>query len=90
MGKTINEARDELINKTIDWCDTYFKIIEVDDLITYKQLLKQAGQIKDAWDYNALLIDPYNSLSKDIGLLKAVGGHEYDYQVASEFRLFAH
>ena len=89
MGKTINEASDDLINDTINWCDTYFKIIEVDDLITYKQLLKQAGQIKDAWDYNALLIDPYNSLSKDIGLLKAVGGHEYDYQVASEFRLFA-
>ena len=89
MGKTINEATDELINKTINWCDTYFKIIEVDDLITYKQLLKQANQIKDAWDYDAFLIDPYNSLIKDIGLLKAVGGHEYDYQVASEFRLFA-
>ena len=89
MGKTINEATDELINKTINWCDTYFKIIEVDDLITYKQLLKQANQIKDAWDYDAFLIDPYNSLVKDIGLLKAVGGHEYDYQVASEFRLFA-
>jgi len=31
MGKTINEASDGLINETIDWCDTYFKIIEVDD-----------------------------------------------------------
>ena len=28
-------------------------------------------------------------MSKDYTLLKVVGGHEYDYQVASEFRMFA-
>jgi len=89
MGKTINQASDLLINDAINWCDTYFKIMEVDDIVTYKQLLKEVNQIKDAWDYNSLLIDPYNSLSKDIGLFKSVGGHEYDYQVASELRLFA-
>ena len=89
MGKTINQASDLLINDAINWCDTYFKIMEVDDIVTYKQLLKEVNQIKDAWDYNCLLIDPYNSLSKDIGLFKSVGGHEYDYQVASELRLFA-
>lgn len=89
MGKTINEASDLLINESIRWCDTYFKIIEVDDIVTYKQLLKEVNQIKDVWDYQCLLIDPYNSLSKDIGLFKSVGGHEYDYQVASELRLFA-
>lgn len=89
MGKTINQASDLLINDAINWCDTYFKIMEVDDIVTYKQLLKEVNQIKDAWDYNCLLIDPYNSLAKDIGLFKSVGGHEYDYQVASELRLFA-
>jgi len=89
MGKPITEASDLLINEAVRWCDQHFKIIDVEDLVTYKQLMKEANQIKDAWNYDALLIDPYNSLSKDIGLLKAVGGHEYDYQVASEFRLFA-
>jgi len=89
MGKTINEASDLLINEAINWCDTHFKVMEVDDIVTYKQLLKEVNQIKDVWDFQSLLIDPYNSLSKDIGLFKSIGGHEYDYQVASELRLFA-
>lgn len=89
MCKPIQEATDDEINQAVKWCDIHFKIIDVDDLYTYKDLLKEANAIKDAWDYDALLIDPYNSLSKDSGLLKMVGGHEYDYQVASEFRLFS-
>ena len=89
MGLPIMKATDEQINTSINWCDNYFKIIDVAELYTYKQLLKEANQIKDAWDYQGLLIDPYNSLAKESGLLKMVGGHEYDYQVATEFRVFA-
>jgi hypothetical protein len=89
MGLPIMKATDEQINNSINWCDNYFKIIDVAELYTYKQLLKEANQIKDAWDYQGLLIDPYNSLAKESGLLKMVGGHEYDYQVATEFRVFA-
>tara|TARA_R110000803_G_scaffold49863_2_gene103686 strand:+ start:331 stop:1242 length:912 start_codon:yes stop_codon:yes gene_type:complete len=89
MGKPISAASDLLINEAVKWCDTHFKIIDVEDLVTYKQLMKEANQIKDVWNYDAILIDPYNSLAKDLGLLRSVGGHEYDYQVASEFRLFA-
>ena len=55
----------------------------------YNAVVKEALAIKETWDYNGLVIDPYNSLAKDKDLLKLVGGHEYDYQVASEFRLFA-
>ena len=89
MNKPINTASEEEIAKTVVWADKHFKIIDVEDLYTYKDLLKEAKAVKNAWDYNALLIDPYNSLRKDHQLLKAVGGHEYDYEVASEFRLFA-
>ena len=60
-----------------------------EDLYTYKSLLKEAQQIKDAWNYDGLLIDPYNSLAKDAAILKMVGNaHEYDYQVLSELRIF--
>tara|TARA_R110000772_G_scaffold2889_3_gene10663 strand:- start:7072 stop:7983 length:912 start_codon:yes stop_codon:yes gene_type:complete len=89
MCKPIQKASEDEIKKEIDWCNKYFKIIEVSELVTYKELLQEADDIKKAWDYHSLLIDPYNSLSKDYNLLKKVGGHEYDYQVASEFRLFA-
>lgn len=89
MGKPIQEATDAQIEDAVNWCDSHFKVIDVEDLYTYKQLIKEAQAIKEAWNYDALLVDPYNSLAKDYNLLKAVGGHEYDYQVASEFRMFA-
>lgn len=89
MCKPIHTASEIEIDDTIKWCDTYFKIIDIDELYTYKEVIKEAKAIKDAWDYQALVIDPYNSLAKDKDLLKVVGGHEYDYQVASELRLFA-
>jgi len=89
MRKPITKAEDADIKDALEWSDTYFKIIDVEELYTYKELLEEAKDIKDAWDYDAILIDPYNSLIKDKQLYKEVGGHEYDYQVSTEFRLFA-
>jgi len=90
MGKPIQEATDTLIDKAVEWSNQHFKIIEVEDLYTYKGLLKEAQQIKDAWSYDGLLIDPYNSLAKDAAVLKMVGNaHEYDYQVLTELRIFS-
>ena len=89
MRKPITKAEDAEIKDALEWSDSYFKIIDVEELYTYKELLEEAKDIKDAWDYDAILIDPYNSLVKDKQLYKEVGGHEYDYQVSTEFRLFA-
>lgn len=89
MRKPITNAEDAEIKDALEWSDSYFKIIDVEELYTYKELLEEAKAIKDAWDYDAILIDPYNSLVKDKQLYKEVGGHEYDYQVSTEFRLFA-
>ena len=89
MRKPITMAEDAEIEDAIKWSDSYFKIIDVEELYTYGELLQEAKEIKDAWDYDAILIDPYNSLVKDKQLYKEVGGHEYDYQVSTEFRLFA-
>ena len=47
MGLPIQDASDSQINTAVKWCDLHFKIIEVEDLYTYKQLLKQANDIKD-------------------------------------------
>ena len=57
-------------------------------MYTYKELLELAKAVKEAWHYDGLLIDPYNSLIKDPNLMKTVGGHEYDYQATTEIRIF--
>ena len=89
MQKPITLAEDDEIKSALAWSTQYFKIIDVEELYSYKELLQEAKEIKEEWDYDSILIDPYNSLIKDKQLYKEVGGHEYDYQVASEFRLFA-
>lgn len=89
MGKPIQAAHEEEITKAIQWCDSHFKVIDVDNLVTYRELLDEANAIKDAWDYDGLMIDPYNSLAKDKQLMRNLGSHEYDYEVSSIFRLFA-
>ena len=88
-GKAINQLRDDEIETAMDWCDEHFKIIDVKEVYTAKKLMQEATEIKETWNYDGLLVDPYNSLAKDIQLLRSVGGHEYDYQIASEMRLFA-
>lgn len=88
MGKPIQTASEDAIDDAIKWCDSHFKIIDVRDLVTYKELLQEANAIKDAWDYDGLMIDPYNSLAKDKQLMRSVGGYEYNYEVLTKFRLF--
>ena len=89
LQKTINEFTDEELNESLEWCDKHFKIIYVDKLYDYKELLKKIKGIHSAYPCDAALIDPYNSLVKDKSAFKSFGGHEYDYMVCSEFRLFS-
>lgn len=89
MGEPIHTASEQKISKGLEWVDKHFKIIDVQEIYTYKKVLEEATQIKEVWDYDGLLIDPYNSLAKDNQLMRSLGAHEYDYFVASEFRLWA-
>jgi len=84
----IQQLPDAQIESELNWINSHFKIINVDKIYTARTLMSEAKAIKDAWNYDGLLVDPYNSLAKDAQLLRSVGGHEYDYQIASEMRLF--
>ena len=87
-GQPIQKLPDATIEKEVNWINDHFKIMQVDKLYSARTLMTEAKLILDAWKFDGLLIDPYNSLTKDPALLRSVGGHEYDYQIASEMRLF--
>ena len=88
-NKPVQQLPDAVIREELDWIHDHFKIMTVDKLFTAADLMKEAKVMKDAWNYDGLLIDPYNSLVKDAALLRSSGGaHEYDYVVASQMRLF--
>lgn len=87
--RPIQDVPEKLFEKHSKFIYTHFKIIDSNKTYTYRELLDLCKVIKDAWDYQGLLIDPYNSLIKDPKLISAVGGHEYDYQATTELRIFA-
>lgn len=86
--KPINKIDEAEFRQHTGYIYSYFKIIDSTKMYTYKEIISLADAIKKAWDYHGLLIDPYNSLTKDPQILKSVGGHEYDYQACTELRIF--
>lgn len=86
--KPINKISEDSFNKHCSFIFQYFKIVQADELYSYKQILKLADNVNNAWQYDGLLIDPYNSLVKDVEIIKNINGHEYDYQATSEMRIF--
>jgi hypothetical protein len=86
--KPIHKIEEEQYTKHLDYLNSHFKIIDTTELYNYRKLIELCKAVKGAWDFQGLLIDPYNSLIKDGDLVKDIGGHEYDYQATTEFRIF--
>lgn len=84
----INRISEVNFDEHLVFINDHFKIIDSSKLYNYRSLLSLAKTIKEAWNYNGMLIDPYNSLIKDPKIMSELGGHEYDYQATTEFRLF--
>lgn len=88
LCKPIQKMEDAEIDFALEFVYKHFHIMNPDKLYTYSDLLVTFKSAYELEGYDGFLIDPYNSLTKDGNLLRKVGGHEYDYQVASEFRMF--
>jgi hypothetical protein len=85
IGKPLNIIAEKELDYFSEWLYKYFKFIDTNHLYTYKDLLKVAEEVKSEWNFDGLLIDPYNSLIKNTS---SMNSHEYDYKACSEFRIF--
>lgn len=85
-GKPINQIETEDFKKQYDWVFNHFKFIDTEKAYTYKDLLNVATAVKKAWDYQGFLIDPLNSLKKDIP--KNSNSYEYSYESLTDMRIF--
>jgi len=81
-GKDLDKLSDEEYNRANFKMNQYFKFIDTDQLYTAQDLLDIFEQNKD--QYDAAIIDPYNSLV----IPPMVNQHTYDYEIASKIRLF--
>jgi hypothetical protein len=90
LGKPINKIEEDEFYMAQDLIQRYFIIIDTDKkMYTYKDLIEEATDIYHEEGFDGFLIDPYNSLVKDKEMFKTLGGHEYDYEVATHFRNWA-
>jgi len=87
-GNIINKISDIHFKKRSDWINAHFKFIDPNELYCFKNIIDLATSLKKSWDYQGLLIDPYNSMIKNKELSKTMNGHEYDYYACSEMRVF--
>lgn len=85
-GKPINQIEKEDFEKHYDWVYNHFKFVDTEKAYTYKDLLELATAIKKAWDYQGFLIDPLNSLKKNIP--KNLNSYEYSYESLTDIRIF--
>jgi archaellum biogenesis ATPase FlaH len=88
-NKKIHKIDDPEFYKAKSFIDGHFQFLDDQKLHTYKSLLEVAQEIKDtAYDFDAIMIDPYNSLMIDKELMRGIGKHDYDYQATAELRVF--
>jgi len=85
-GKPINQIETEDFQKQYEWVFDHFKFVDTEKSYTYKDLLELATAVKKAWDYQGFLIDPLNSLKKDIP--KNSNSYEYSYESLTDIRIF--
>ena len=85
-GKPINQIETEDFKKQYEWVYNHFKFVDTEKACTYKDLIELATAVKKAWDYQGFLIDPLNSLKKDIP--KNSNSYEYSYESLTDIRIF--
>ena len=85
-GKPINQIETQDFKKHYDWVFNYFKFVDTEKAYTYIDLLQLATAVKKAWDYQGFLIDPLNSLKKNIP--KNSNSYEYSYESLTDIRIF--
>lgn len=85
-GKPINQIDNTAYKESLDFIYNHFKFVDCNRQYTYKELLDLADNIKRAWNYDGLLIDPINSLRKNIKA--GSNAYEYSYECLSDIRIF--
>ena len=83
----IKEMSEDKYYETYNWAKEHFTILKNYDTYVYKDILAMATKLFNQKKYNAILIDPYNSLHRDKEKSQTV--HDYDYEVMGDVRQWA-
>lgn len=86
--KTVDMSQKEY-EEALMYVKAHFHLIRSDDdLYNYMDLINIAKIESEHTHYNAMLIDPYNSLKISLTNSSKLSTHEYHYEAISELKLF--
>jgi hypothetical protein len=93
VGKQMSNFTDEDMTSGEAFIRNHFTFITNDHTYSFKDILKISEILSAESHYNAIMIDPYNSLIVDEDIAKkvrSIGGnkHDYDYLATTEMRVF--
>jgi hypothetical protein len=84
----INLISDHNFKSQAEFVNKHFKFVDNSVMYDYHTAIGMFKEVKKDFNYQGVLLDPYNALTKDNELMKNLGGHEYDYQACTELRMF--
>lgn len=85
----IEDIGSERYKMVRDHVREYFEFVNIERLYSAKELIDIASEMKEQSKFNGFLVDPYNALKIDLKNNDKFSSHEYHYEVASMFRIFA-
>ena len=87
-GKQIQYIEEVNFYRHLDFINGHFQFIDNETLFDVFSLLDTAQEMFDEWEFDGMLIDPYNSLTINQKKLGKVSTHEYHYEATSNIRVF--
>ena len=87
-GKQIQYVDDVTFARKYDFIQAHFAFIDPETLYDVFGLLNTMEEIYDEFQFDGVLIDPYNSLTINQKRLGKVSSHEYHYEATSYLRVF--
>jgi hypothetical protein len=84
----INLISEHNFKSQADFINKHFKFVDNSVMYDYQSAIEMFKEVKKDFNYQGILLDPYNALTKNNELMKNLGGHEYDYQACTEMRMF--
>ena len=87
-GKPINQIDEQTFWRHHAFVEGHWAFLDSELIVNSFELLEIAREIYDAWEFQGMMIDPYNSLTIRKEDLKGVSTHEYHYEVTSHIRKF--
>lgn len=88
-GQLITEMSAEKLQRELMYWGQFFRFMNTDHTDTVFTICKKLEEEYEKEPFDAVNIDPYNSLALDKDLAKSVGGHEAHLENATHLRNFS-